>query len=172
MRPLLGLVFALPSVRVKGFYLAITTLGAYFILIWVMQHWSSVTGGIYGLSVPRASIAGVVLDTGTDTDTTDPFNNYDACVYVFTGWYTKADECYGTNHWTAELIAMAQDWCSDIWSEWCDMSLELEDGQSLAYDCRMSIKVATCEEWEIGTWIDSAACQLMITEMGCEFPEE
>jgi branched-chain amino acid transport system permease protein len=60
---LLGLVFALPSVRVKGFYLAITTLGAYFILIWVMQHWSGLTGGIYGLSVPRASLAGVVLDT-------------------------------------------------------------------------------------------------------------
>lgn len=60
---LLGLVFALPSVRVKGFYLAITTLGAYFILIWVMQHWSALTGGIWGLSVPRASLAGVVLDT-------------------------------------------------------------------------------------------------------------
>lgn len=59
---LVGLVFALPSVRVKGFYLAITTLGGYFIIIWVLQHWSSLTGGIWGLSVPRASFAGVLLD--------------------------------------------------------------------------------------------------------------
>ena len=60
---LIGLIFALPSVRVKGFYLAITTLGAYFIIIWVIQHWDRLTSGIWGLSVPRASIGGIVLDT-------------------------------------------------------------------------------------------------------------
>src|SRR3990172_2202498 len=36
---LIGLVFGLPSARVKGFYLAITTIAAFFIIIWVVNHW-------------------------------------------------------------------------------------------------------------------------------------
>ncbi|MBA7668880.1 hypothetical protein ES703_76998 [subsurface metagenome] len=39
-----GLIFGIPSVRVKGFYLAITTIAAQFIIIWVINHWS-ITGG-------------------------------------------------------------------------------------------------------------------------------
>ena len=54
---LIGLIFGLPSVRVKGFYLAITTIAAQFIIIWVINHWS-LTGGFVGLSVPYASILG------------------------------------------------------------------------------------------------------------------
>jgi len=52
---LIGIIFGLPSVRVRGFYLAITTIAAQFIIIWVINHWS-VTGGFVGMSVPRASI--------------------------------------------------------------------------------------------------------------------
>ena len=44
--------------RVKGFYLAITTIAAQFIIIWVINHWSSVTGGFVGIKVPYASIGG------------------------------------------------------------------------------------------------------------------
>lgn len=58
---LIGLIFGLPSVRVKGFYLAITTIAAHFIIIWVINHWTSVTGGFIGISVPYASIGGIVL---------------------------------------------------------------------------------------------------------------
>jgi branched-chain amino acid transport system permease protein len=54
---LIGLIFGLPSVRVKGFYLAITTIAAQFIIIWVINHWS-LTGGFVGMSVPPASIGG------------------------------------------------------------------------------------------------------------------
>jgi len=36
---LIGLIFGLPSARVKGFYLAITTIAAQFINIWVINHW-------------------------------------------------------------------------------------------------------------------------------------
>lgn len=54
---MIGLIFGLPSVRVKGFYLAITTIAAQFIIIWVINHWS-VTGGFTGIKVPYASIAG------------------------------------------------------------------------------------------------------------------
>ncbi len=54
----IGLIFGIPSVRVKGFYLAITTIAAQFIIIWVINHWNSVTGGFMGIRVPYASIAG------------------------------------------------------------------------------------------------------------------
>jgi branched-chain amino acid transport system permease protein len=57
---LVGIIFGLPSVRVKGFYLAITTIAAQFIIIWVINHWG-LTGGFEGLSVPFASIGGLVF---------------------------------------------------------------------------------------------------------------
>jgi branched-chain amino acid transport system permease protein len=59
---LIGLIFGLPSVRVKGFYLAITTIAAQFIIIWVINHWS-VTGGFVGMNVLPASIGGFVFKT-------------------------------------------------------------------------------------------------------------
>src|SRR4030043_129242 len=59
---LIGIIFGLPSVRVKGFYLAITTIAAQFIIIWIINHWS-VTGGFVGMDVPRASIGGLMFKT-------------------------------------------------------------------------------------------------------------
>jgi branched-chain amino acid transport system permease protein len=59
---LVGLIFGLPSVRVKGFYLAITTIAAQFIIIWVINHWG-ITGGFLGITVPYASIGGLVFRT-------------------------------------------------------------------------------------------------------------
>ena len=59
----IGLIFGMPSVRVKGFYLAITSIAAQFIIIWVIQHWTALTGGFNGISVPYASIGGLVFDT-------------------------------------------------------------------------------------------------------------
>ncbi len=58
---LVGLVFGIPTVRVKGFYLAISTIAAQFIIIWVINHWSGVTGGFIGIKVPYASIGGFVF---------------------------------------------------------------------------------------------------------------
>ncbi len=58
---LIGMIFGIPSLRVKGFYLAISTIAAQFIIIWVISHWSSVTGGFTGISVPPASIAGITF---------------------------------------------------------------------------------------------------------------
>ena len=57
----IGLIFGIPSLRVKGFYLAISTIAAQFIIIWVISHWSSVTGGFNGISVPPASIGGITF---------------------------------------------------------------------------------------------------------------
>lgn len=58
---LAGLIFGIPSVRVKGFYLAISTIAAHFIIIWIINQWSGVTGGYAGMSVPAASIFGISL---------------------------------------------------------------------------------------------------------------
>jgi branched-chain amino acid transport system permease protein len=58
---IIGIIFGLPSVRVKGFYLAITTIAAQFIIIWVINHWG-LTGGFEGINVPYASIGGLVFD--------------------------------------------------------------------------------------------------------------
>lgn len=48
---LIGLFFGLPSLRLKGFYIAMSTLASYFILVWILMHGGSVTGGINGLPV-------------------------------------------------------------------------------------------------------------------------
>jgi branched-chain amino acid transport system permease protein len=56
----IGIIFGLPSIRVKGFYLAITTIAAQFIIIWIINHWSY-TGGFNGITVPYASIWGLVF---------------------------------------------------------------------------------------------------------------
>ena len=58
---LIGMIFGIPSLRVKGFYLAISTIAAQFIIIWVISHWTSVTGGFTGISVPPASIGGITF---------------------------------------------------------------------------------------------------------------
>jgi branched-chain amino acid transport system permease protein len=54
----LGVLVGLPSLRVKGLYLAIATLAAHFILTFVFREWESVTGGVPGTSIPRAKLFG------------------------------------------------------------------------------------------------------------------
>jgi branched-chain amino acid transport system permease protein len=55
---LVGLVFGAPSLRIKGVYLAIATLAAQYLLYFVFQQWTTVTGGDRGLSVPRSDVFG------------------------------------------------------------------------------------------------------------------
>jgi branched-chain amino acid transport system permease protein len=56
-----GMVFGVPSLRLKGLYLAVATLAAHFIIEFVITHWESVTGGVNGMSVPAASLGGLSL---------------------------------------------------------------------------------------------------------------
>ena len=58
----IGLIVGLPSLRVKGLYLAITTIAASFILHFIFARWTSVTGGTAGITVPPARLFGLVLD--------------------------------------------------------------------------------------------------------------
>ena len=60
MAGFIGLIFGIPSLKVKGFYLAIATIAAQFIIIWVINH-LEITGGFTGIAVPYASIGGFVF---------------------------------------------------------------------------------------------------------------
>ena len=60
---LIGLIFGLPALRVKGFYLAMTTLGAQFIIIWALAHGGNMTGGVYGLAISRPKLGNLVINT-------------------------------------------------------------------------------------------------------------
>jgi branched-chain amino acid transport system permease protein len=60
MAGFIGLIFGIPSLRVKGFYLAIATIAAQFIIIWVINH-LEITGGFTGIAIPYASIGGFVF---------------------------------------------------------------------------------------------------------------
>lgn len=53
---IVGLIFGLPALRLKGFYLAMSTLAAQFIIIWIMLHWVSMTGGPDGTVVERVTL--------------------------------------------------------------------------------------------------------------------
>lgn len=63
MAGLVGMLFGIPSLRVKGFYLAISTLAAQFIILWVIGHWENVTGSTMGLAVPSVELFGTVFRT-------------------------------------------------------------------------------------------------------------
>jgi branched-chain amino acid transport system permease protein len=54
----LGVVVGMPSLRVKGLYLAIATLAAHFLLSFVFREWESVTGGFPGTRIARAALPG------------------------------------------------------------------------------------------------------------------
>lgn len=53
-----GIIFGLPSLRIKGFYLIMATVAAYFILHWLVLQFRGLTGGTEGLRVPSAEIFG------------------------------------------------------------------------------------------------------------------
>jgi len=55
---IIGLIVGLTSIRLKGFYLIISTLAAHFIIMYVISHWTSITGGSFGLSAPPPELFG------------------------------------------------------------------------------------------------------------------
>ena len=57
---LIGVIFGVSSLRVKGFYLAIATIAAQIIILWVINH-LEITGGFNGINVPRAEIFGITF---------------------------------------------------------------------------------------------------------------
>ena len=53
-----GAFFGLPALRLKGLYLAIATLAAQQIVVWVITHWEWVTGGTDALVLEPVSVFG------------------------------------------------------------------------------------------------------------------
>jgi branched-chain amino acid transport system permease protein len=58
---LVGLVFGIPSLRLKGLYLAVATLAAHYIVEFTISHWDRMTGGVNGISIPAAKAGPLVL---------------------------------------------------------------------------------------------------------------
>src|SRR5437870_9302755 len=58
-----GLLFGLPSLRLKGLYLAIATLAAHLITSYGIIHWERMTNGVLGFNVAPATVFGLPLDS-------------------------------------------------------------------------------------------------------------
>ncbi len=52
-----GLVFGIPALRIKGFYLVLTTIAAQFVIMWAIRK-QSWLGETYGMDVPKITIGG------------------------------------------------------------------------------------------------------------------
>jgi len=59
-----GIIFGLPSARLKHLYLLIATLAGQFIIEYVLVQWESLTGGAEGIVVMGATLFGI--DLGND----------------------------------------------------------------------------------------------------------
>jgi branched-chain amino acid transport system permease protein len=59
MAALIGIVVGIPSLRIKGIYLAIATLAAQLIIEWTINHVEWISGGVQAsIEIPRPSIFG------------------------------------------------------------------------------------------------------------------
>src|SRR6266850_1295102 len=66
MAALIGAVVGIPSLRIKGIYLAIATLAAQLIIEWTINHVPAISGGVQAsIQVPRPSFFGIQLRTQT-----------------------------------------------------------------------------------------------------------
>ena len=60
---IMGLIVGLPSLRIKGFYIAISTLAFHYIILWVILHGGDLTKGVWGLPCDSPEFFGVSFDT-------------------------------------------------------------------------------------------------------------
>src|SRR5437588_4580962 len=66
MAALIGAVVGIPSLRIKGIYLAIATLAVQLIIEWTINHVPAISGGVQAsIQVPRPSLFGTQLKTQT-----------------------------------------------------------------------------------------------------------
>jgi len=58
---MVGMVFGIPSIRLKGLYLTISTLAGQIILEYLFVHWESLTKGTRGIILPAATLFGLEI---------------------------------------------------------------------------------------------------------------
>ncbi len=64
MAALIGVIVGMPSLRIKGLYLAIATLAGQLIIEWTINHVPAISGGAQAsIEVPRPDLFGFVLNT-------------------------------------------------------------------------------------------------------------
>jgi branched-chain amino acid transport system permease protein len=63
---MVGMIFGIPSVRLKGLYLTIATLAGQFIIEYILLHWDSLTNGTMGITLPKAALPGWELSGDMD----------------------------------------------------------------------------------------------------------
>ncbi len=66
MAAAIGTLVGIPSLRIKGLYLAIATLAAQLIIEWTINHVPAISGGVQAsIQVPRPTLFGTQLKTQT-----------------------------------------------------------------------------------------------------------
>ena len=82
---LVGILFGIPSLRIKGFYLAVATLAAQFFLDWVFSRvkWFTNYTPSGSITAPEIGLAGMVIDS--------PVEKYLLClsIIVLFAWVAK-----------------------------------------------------------------------------------
>jgi len=67
MAAAVGAVVGIPSLRIKGLYLAIATLAGQLIIEWTINHVTFISGGVQAsIEVPRPRLGSMVLDSQRD----------------------------------------------------------------------------------------------------------
>ena len=62
MAAAVGAIVGIPSLRIKGIYLAIATLAAQLIIEWTINHVQAISGGVQAsITIPRPSVFGMQL---------------------------------------------------------------------------------------------------------------
>lgn len=60
---MVGLIFGLPSLKIRGFYLIMATIAAHFIIIWLILQLRDLTGGADGMPVPKPRLGNFIFDS-------------------------------------------------------------------------------------------------------------
>jgi len=62
MTALIGMIFGIPSLRLRGLYLAMATIAAQFIIEFTIRRWDKLTGGVEGMYVEPGSLGPLHFD--------------------------------------------------------------------------------------------------------------
>ncbi len=115
-----GMIFGIPSLRLKGLYLAIATLAAQFILEYLFLHLEGITGGSNGVMFPSPQVGDFAFDTDqsiyyviitvavlTTIYTTNLFRSKDGRAFVAVRDHYLSAEIMGIHLFKYRLLSFA-----------------------------------------------------------------